>query len=395
MQIIKNIKTDKAYTFMYVIAFFFSIKPDYFLGLGLFTTVYNNSAIIVFFVLFFNLILIKKINKYSLIVIFLALFPLFVSLFYGNNVGFGYYIPVIQTCSLALLIEKSYKKNFNEILTGLVFVLELYVYINFITIILFPEGIIDVEFYSGNYWFLGYKNVMIRFILPTVGLRAILCVYRSGKYTFSFYCLLIISILTNIIVDCKTGAIGIIIVAVMALIFSKKTLPKWINLKTGIIVFVIITLIVTTTQFLENFNQFMFLIGEEVSLMSRTLVWENSLYLFFESPIWGYGLMDNDGYRELLNTYTGWGYFSHPHNFILYTLIQGGLIQFGMACYLFFKIGKLSYENKSNFAIKMLIFVYLAFFVMGLTESLIGATLIYPLAVFAESFVKYDIQYKK
>ncbi len=41
----------------------------------------------------------------------------------------------------------------------------------------------------------------------------------------------------------------------------------------------------------------------------------------------------------------------------------------------------------------MLIFMYLGFFVMGITESLTGATLLYPLAILMDGMKNRKIEY--
>lgn len=103
-------------------------------------------------------------------------------------------------------------------MAGLALILEIYTYVNFATIVLFPDGLYDAALYAGNYWFLGYKNVMIRFLLPAIVLNAIWTVHNKGKYTVRLYLLIIISIATEWMVDCKTGLIGIIIVVATMII---------------------------------------------------------------------------------------------------------------------------------------------------------------------------------
>lgn len=254
--------------------------------------------------------------------------------------------------------------------------------VNFATIVLFPDGLYDAALYAGNYWFLGYKNVMIRFLLPAIVLNAIWTVHNKGKYTVRLYLLIIISIATEWMVDCKTGLIGIIIVVATMIIFTRKQLPKFINARNGLLFIGVLSIALATTSLLDEFSDLLLDMGETVSVFSRQAVWFRAIQLFVKSPVWGYGIRTNDGYRELINLSTGWGYFSHPHNYILYVLIQGGILELMLISYLIIKVTRMCLANRNNYMAKMLLVFYIASFVMGITESLVGYTLLFPIALY-------------
>lgn len=135
-------------------------------------------------------------------------------------------------------------------------------------------------------------------------------------------------------VDCKTGLIGIIIVVATMIIFTRKQLPKFINARNGLLFIGVLSIALATTSLLDEFSDLLLDMGETVSVFSRQAVWFRAIQLFVKSPVWGYGIRTNDGYRELINLSTGWGYFSHPHNYILYVLIQGGILELMLISYL-------------------------------------------------------------
>lgn len=133
---------------------------------------------------------------------------------------------------------------------------------------------------------------------------------------------------------------------------------------------------------LDEFSDLLLDMGETVSVFSRQAVWFRAIQLFVKSPVWGYGIRTNDGYRELINLSTGWGYFSHPHNYILYVLIQGGILELMLISYLIIKVTRMCLANRNNYMAKMLLVFYIASFVMGITESLVGYTLLFPIALY-------------
>lgn len=378
----KECKISISKRMQYCIIFFFLLKPDYFSFLGIFTILYNYTFLIILFCVLINEIRKLQIRKISLLLYAITLFPLAVSLIQGVQLTQSAFFPILQTIGLIAVIGDGVEKKSISVLAGLALILEIYTYVNFATIVLFPDGLYDAALYAGNYWFLGYKNVMIRFLLPAIVLNAIWTVHNKGKYTVRLYLLIIISIATEWMVDCKTGLIGIIIVVATMIIFTRKQLPKFINARNGLLFIGVLSIALATTSLLDEFSDLLLDMGETVSVFSRQAVWFRAIQLFVKSPVWGYGIRTNDGYRELINLSTGWGYFSHPHNYILYVLIQGGILELMLISYLIIKVTRMCLANRNNYMAKMLLVFYIASFVMGITESLVGYTLLFPIVLY-------------
>lgn len=389
--------TNRIIKFYYFILFFFLIKPDFFSYLGGLSLIYNLCFIICFaIVVFYIIIYIKqkrKISKLFILVMMVTVYPFIISIIQGVQINNAIMFPLMQTLGVAFLLEVGTHTKFEQCLSALALLLSIYIYINFLSIILFPNGLYDADFYSGNYWFLGYKNVMIRFMLPGLSINFIDCIYRKGKYTVSIYVLCMVSLVSLFIVDNKTGIIGLAIIILVAILFSKQQLPRFLNLRNGLILIGIISILLGTTSVLNKFSPILNSMGETVSVMSRQAVWVRAIQIFIKNPLFGYGLRSGDQYRMLINLSTGWGYFSHPHNYILYSLIQGGGIGMLFIILLFIRVSKGYIQNRNNYGCKMLIFMYLSFFVMGITESLTGATLLYPLAILMDVMKNKEIQY--
>lgn len=392
----KKVGVISKQTLLYSVAFFFLLKADYFSYMGILTTLYNYGFVITFCII--ALYELTRMNHSSLKVLILLsiLFPIMVGISYGVELTLPLFVPSLQAIGLTLLIGRGIRQNFMQCMKALALVLGIYVYLNLASIILVPEGLYGSdELYAGSYWLLGYKNVMIRFLLPAVFINAVYAVYETGRYTLRTYLLVIAAIATEILVDCKTGLVGILIMVFMMIVFSRDKLPRFFKLRNGIIVVVLISAALIGTNIIDAFSGVLSYLGETLSVYNRQLVWARAGQLIMESPFWGYGLRTNQGYRDLINLSLGWTYFSHPHNYIMYTLIQGGLIGFSFIVSVFAKAGKMCALDKDNFGAKMLIIMYIAFFVMGLTESLVGASLLLPLTLFAEGFTEDPIYYYK
>lgn len=394
--ILKKCKIRDCIIFLfYLLSFFFFIKPDYFSYMGSFTQLYNMG-----FIIFFGIILCLIIKKRiilidSIIIILITIYPIIVSILKSVSLEYSIFLPVFQVIAITTILDYGLSKHFDKCLSAITLILEIYTYINFITVIFCENGMAFGELYTGKFWFLGYKNVMIRFLIPAIFCNSVNSVFKKGRISIRTVSIIIISIITQILVDCKTGLIGIGILVIMMFIFSKKKLPKIINAKTGIIVLIILSLLLATTHLMDSFSNILSSMGETVSVAHRQNVWKRAIELIVQSPIFGYGLRSNDGYRVLISLSTGWGYFSHPHNYLLNTLLQGGVVLLIFVVLLIIRMSKKCIVLKENFAAKMLIITYVAFFIMGISESLIGTTLLYPLALFANAFSTNSIIYKR
>lgn len=382
--------------YLYSLAFFFLLKSDYFAHMGNFTVLYNIGLLLTFCVVFAAMFQIRDNSRLRPLVLASLFFPLIVGIANGVVLTQSLISPLLQSIGLTLLISIGIKRDFPTCIKALALVLEIYAYVNFLTVILLPNGLYGTEddfVYAGKYWFLGYKNVMVRLLLPALFVNAVSALYSKGKYTLRIYLLCVVVVATEILVDCMTGLVGVSIMVLMMIVFSRKKLPQYFNLRNGIIAMVLISISLISLDLMSIFGSEISELDREESMLTRQLVWARAGELIIGSPLWGYGLRTTQDYRELISLSLGWVDFSHPHNYIMYVLLQGGLIEATFIVLIFRKIGMLWTTDKNNYGLKMQISMYSAFLLMGLTESLTGATLLLPLSMMAEGFTKYPIHY--
>ena len=130
------------------------------------------------------------------------------------------------------------------------------------------------------------------------------------------------------------------------------------------------------------------LFDKDTTFTGRTFVWAFTLIRLIESPIIGFGWHTADEWRGVLGFYDMPGFdmgFSHPHNYILYVLLQGGLLYMLLIIYIFRYLSKKCVEY--NAEIYFLTLMYLAFFIEGITESLTGAIFFMPLLGLYANFI--------
>lgn len=378
---------------LYLIGFFFLIKPQYFANIGRLSSLYNLCMLFVSIIVLLYSVSRRVLTKNARLILMCELVPLAIAVFEGVTITYSLFLNVLQIVALTLILQNGLDKNFESCMGMFALILEIYAYVNLASIYLFPNGLYTSALTHYTFWFYGYKNVMIRFLLPTICVNAIYTVWKNGRYTPRLIVLIAATIWTQWIVDCKTGVVGILFVVVMMFFFTKRELPKFINLRNVILAIGIVSIALATTSMIEKLSDVLIKLGEETSVYNRTLIWSRAVELISNKPIWGYGLRSTEGYRQLFNLSLGWTDFSHPHNYVLYVLIQGGLIVFSIVAILFFGVSKKCIQNRDSFAAKMLLLTYISFFIMGVTESLVGATLLYPLAILTDYILREQVLY--
>lgn len=259
------------------------------------------------------------------------------------------------------------------------FLLLLYICINFMTIILYPDGLYETDLYLTN-WYLGFKNVMVRTMLPGIALNMLCSIHDFGKLNIKDIFLTFISLYSVYLVDSSTSIfiLGVYIAGLLLWCF-KKAIPS-ITLFKAFWVVACVSIAFTMFSFQSYLASLIEMLFEkDATFTGRVYVWAFTLVKLLESPIIGFGWHSADEWRSVLGFY-GMGFdmgFSHPHNLILYMLLQGGIIYLALFVFLCFYISKHCNRNSSYYYI--LTIMYLAFFVEGITESLTGAIFLMPL----------------
>lgn len=195
--------------------------------------------------------------------------------------------------------------------------------IEFVFVLCFPEGII---INNTNMYFLGGENLLGFSLL--CGLLIILVDYYlkgcSKKYMLSY---IIMEVLTVLIIFSGGNVVGTAITLLLLLPLARP----FFKIRFIYIVliffggFAILILFNYLNDFLSNaYIQYLIedVLGKNLTLSSRTNIWEIAVNGFFKNPIWGYGI------RESIDLF----YFAKTkqelsaHNQFLQSLYEGGVM---------------------------------------------------------------------
>ena len=236
------------------------------------------------------------------------------------------------------------------------------IYINFVLLILYPNGIWTTK--NGYSYFLlgGNYNQMGRTIIPAIAITGFYRKQYSQMQT-NFIALTVCSVLTLLIVGSKTSLVGIALLLAFYFIKSYR-LRKWIFIAFLIGYILFQTLAVFIQQDFSQ-NEYIVYFVEEVlhkdlTFTNRTIVWLNSLLMISESPIIGYGYQTDVWYLDQLHVTTA-------HNLILGQLLLGGFV--GLSIYIMLIVVAVrKYLQHSFPAMQFLFFGLCTFFFMMIME---------------------------
>lgn len=282
----------------------------------------------------------------------------------------------VSTLALVLLVE-IYQSRWILIVRALMIYFELIVYMNFITIILFPGGLYHQGLYTDN-WLLGYSNSEIKYFI-LAGLVAI--VYESimqSRVRSTLLCVVVaISILR---LDVVTGIVGILAMVVLYWLQKKKI--KIFNLRNmAIVTAVIFVYFIVQQKIVEYVGLIEELTGKTVTFTSRFDIWNRTILFWQKNPLLGWG-WKSSGQRgiEYDNVYA-----TNAHNTYLEYLYLGGIIELAIFIFIIYAIYRAG-KNKSDCKVKQATYACIGgFLIMMLTEAYTAPVvqLLYLVAYFA------------
>ena len=237
--------------------------------------------------------------------------------------------------------------------------------INFITILLYPNGMYRDSIYTTN-WFLGYDNMHICFFLATIALMFVHKYINSRKMNLFDYMLLIV-IIFQVYYCFSANSVVAITIFIFYYIFKKFVDSKKVfNVKNYFLIYIFFNIMFVFFRIQEKFAWLIVnILNKNLNFTGRTYIWDRVIELIKEKPILGYGKEN----IAVISNKLGNTAFAHAHNTILDAWYKGGTI--GMICFVSLLIipAKKLYENKNNVLAKNLSLIFFLFLLLMLFEA--------------------------
>lgn len=360
--------------------FIILIRPTYIYTLTSLTTIWSYCQLIVFMYTAYVFLF----KKPSLPVKVLSgIYALFLLSAIVNNVEL---ISTIQKFSsyfcLAVLCDYWMKKYGKHTLYALHFVLLLYTFINFATIIAFPDGLYTATT-SGNTvvacWFLGYKNPQIRTLLIALALEYIF--YSESKKRLRFRTIVVTFVIASTLLYIQSSLALLAFVVYMLLIFLIKKqnnlLMKLLSPSGIIIMFIVMTLLIVVVDILPYISGWASVIFRDKNIATgsdRIYVWKAAIDIIKNHFVWGIG---DTNFVTIISIFP----VTHPHNYFLFQWMSGGIGAVLLSVVFFYITIREMFKGRQRFECRSFIAVSIVVFIMGVVESLTEFPLLYALFI--------------
>lgn len=260
-------------------------------------------------------------------------------------------IYTIAPClSISFISDFFMRKDQKLFIKSLYYFLIVLVLIDLLTIIVFPDGMYHTSLQTAN-WFLGYKTERVRAVcMPLILTAGIVSITDKAKLSWNFYIVAIISCL-DIYLSGGSGGLLATVFFVAFLFILDLSQDKGIRRFAFYIldfklISIAIIIIHIMFAFLQTFGLFENLItgvlGKEMTLTGRTVIWTNSLIYFYDSPVIGHGFISSSDYENISHVLAG----ASPHNLLLGILVYTGVIGIIIFAFLYYVSIKNACKNK-------------------------------------------------
>lgn len=372
-------------------AFLILIKPAYINNISIVNHAWIMGQLILMIYAIYVWIKVKKTAIVNCVVI---IYLLFVISSLVNRVSLITCLQkVAPYLSLAILCNHWFQKYKEKSLIPLHHLLALYTYINFATILLFPNGLYQSITSDGisyvSCWFLGYKNPQIRTLL--IGLFLEYLLYYSPeekrKLRFRSIVLSFVVVFSTLYVKSITAIISLALFIVLLVLLKKnnRILLRILSPVGIILLFLGANLILLFMQstalplFSSLFGRF--ITSDLGTASSRTYVWQSALIIIRDNILLGNG---GNGFTANIFHFN----VTHPHNFVLYQWLSGGIFAVLISFVLIYRVFKACFRQKEQYICRLFISLYISVLLMGVVESLTEFPLLYAIFVIGYSYAR-------
>lgn len=320
MKISKKLKISVDSIFIFLCMFAF-IVPEYLLRLPYMNQFYDIYRVLISLILVGKLVCRKRYNKFNLLWIGFEAWIVFVTIIRGGNISYSIKMAVI-VISIAALYE-IYSDKPVKLYENMYYIFELFIYINFITVLLFPNGMYSTGIIgeTTENWFLGFKNKHLIYFLPATGITLILC--KLEKFNFRRILLLIVTIISALYIKSGTGLLCLSVLYIIVFVPFIRRNYKIFNMRTYLFATIIIFFAIPILRLQYLFSYIIVVIlKKDINLTYRTNLWDTALNVISQHPIMGWGEQSYDVKHQLYSSNS----IISAHNQVLEYLYVGGVI---------------------------------------------------------------------
>lgn len=250
---------------------------------------------------------------------------------------------VISVTAFIFIIDIMLKEDAKRCIRVLYIIMELLIYTNVVSMLLFPNGLYHPLAVAGTkkYYFLGHQNAMGLYSTIAIVLGEFrLQVDEDENYKFRRLIFLeAVSIFYVIRVWSVTSLLSVTCIIIINF-YNRISKKGWrVSLALSLVLNVLIFILVVLMQNLYFFSSFLqTVLRREVTLSGRTRLWSRAFSVFLQEPVWGVGQGQGN---EIFG-------FATTHNRYMNTLFTGGIVGIVLFAILLILICKKLNNTKEN-----------------------------------------------
>ncbi len=318
-------------------------------------------------------IVLKRRGSIFLVIVLIYEFLLIVSTSLNHQNMRSAFLSAVLIICFCMIVELGIKENCVVFITALYWLTFILVFMNFVILLWYPDGVARHKYYyyRVNFWHI--DNLLVSLLIFAMAVGE-LYVNLLGHWTVSSIVLMGICGATTIICWSATGVVGWGVYCFFLLFICNKPWQRYINAP---FVYLVWVLSFVSLCFWGIQKKFLYLIEnilkKNINLTGRTEIWDISIHLIQEKWLFGYGVPLTHGYVFWRNK------FYHTHNGIFEIMIQGGIITLIPAVILYILSANILVKYRSNKLGGIILGAITAILVTLLTEAYISDITIYGL----------------
>ena len=337
---LKKLFNSKLFCLLILFSF---IEPQYFTQLPSVDQVYSIFKLLSIGIILFMIILSPIINKFSVSIFLFLLLDIFATIFSDGQVN-QMVINALTIITLVSIMFYSNKYDSLNFLWSARLIFDLLIIINFVSMILYPEGLYNFESINAHY-FLGHRNVMMRTLYPGVFFDLMYRIKKNNKLSFFNIIIILIVGASIFMAWAATAIVSYILFLLLFIIFYRRQ-SRLCSIKGSIILSLIIFITLVLFRIQDIFS---FLIEDvlkkDMTFTGRTYLWDAIMKHFGDSPLIGNGLENLETISAKLFSFT---VYDSAHNFYLDTIYQNGIIGFAIILFVFISFAFIVDSNVSG-----------------------------------------------
>lgn len=374
---------SKCFSFIYFILMFLTFC---YIESSTIKSIIQYSNIVISIAIIFMYILNLRFSKFTVLITIFNI-GLILGTLLGENASFYLYFKTYyKFIALSYYIDWMIKNNSKNLISSLYWALYIIVTLNFISIILYPNGLYTAS-YSNN-WFVGYDNTHIFWYMPTLILSLLHLKLKNKKIGIDT--IFLVGSITYCVYYCFSANSVVAYTLFLAFLIFNKAFSKikFMNSKTYFWLFIIIFFMIVIFRVQNIFSWLIVdILHKDLTFTNRTFIWDNAIESIQQNIIFGYGIEQPDSIASKF----GNAHFVHAHNTILDVLYKGGIMACVPFIYLIYEtLIKLNIfeKNKIIKIYSFLIFCLLVMMIFEAREDVIGFYITFSIAFNIEYVVK-------